>query len=69
MFLLLFSIILILIVIFTLILLYNNHHQKRLITKKKNFEKFIGLKELKKDIEYFNNKNTILYFHCEILFS
>ena len=60
---LLFAITLILSTVFLLIYKY----KKRAITRKKNLEKYFGLKELKKDIEFFNSKETILYFHCEKL--
>ena len=37
--------------------------------KKAQLEKYFDLDELKKDINYYNKKETILYFHCEKLIS
>ena len=37
--------------------------------KKAKLEKYFDLDELKKDIDYYNKKETILYFHCEKLIS
>ena len=57
----------ILIILTAILSIYKCKYKKGAITRKKNLEKYFGLKELKKDIEYFNNKETILYFHCEKL--
>ena len=41
------------------------YYKKKAISKKKKLEDYLGLSELKQDIERLNKKETILFFHCQ----
>ena len=43
------------------------YYKKKAISKKKKLEDYLGLSELKQDIERLNKKETILFFHCQKL--
>ena len=69
----LFTIILILITltVFTIFIYRKNRIKKEddILARKNKMEKYFNLKELKREIEDFNNKETILSFHCVKLIS
>ena len=56
------AIILILITLFIYLIYY---YKKSSISKKKKLEDYLGLADLKQDIEGLNKKETILYFYCQ----
>ena len=58
------AIILILITLFIYLIYY---YKKSAISKKKKLEDYLGLADLKQDIERLNKKETILFFHCQKL--
>ena len=47
----------------------NNNELDFISINKTKIENFFDLEELKNDIDYYNKKETILYFHCEKLIS
>ena len=58
------AIILILITLFIYLIYY---YKKSAFSKKKKLEDYLGLADLKQDIERLNKKETILFFHCQKL--
>ena len=57
----------IILILITLFIYLKYYYKKNTISKKKKLENYLGLAELKQDIEGLNKKATILFFHCQKL--